>query len=210
MNNDKTKQSQDLDDENKTTERFKSQTEDDPKPAEEEVKPVDGEKVVEKLQKRLGKEQAEKNDYADRLKKAETRIKELESGKDVKKLSEEDKVAKAESEKDKQIAMLKAQLERNEAIKQTDGVFKEAGLKVDDGVLNMVVANNDDQTYANAKALIAFANQVQEETRNQYLKGRTPRINGKPTKTMSREEILAIKDPFDRKKAIAENIQEFQ
>ena len=173
-----------------------------------EEKQLDGDKLVKKLQKRIGKEQNEKHSLQDQLDKANEKIKQLQSGKSIKDLSDEDKAKKAESDKDKKIASLEAQITRRDNIKQTDEVFKEAGLNVSDDVLNMVVVDNDKQTYANVQALIKYTNQIQSGVKRELLKGSTPKINGKPS--MTKAEIAKIKDPLKRQKAIAENLDLYQ
>lgn len=172
-----------------------------------EEKQLDGDKLVKKLQKRIGKEQNEKHSLQDQLDKANEKIKQLQS-KSIKDLSDEDKAKKAESDKDKKIASLEAQITRRDNIKQTDEVFKEAGLNVSDDVLNMVVVDNDKQTYANVQALIKYTNQIQSGVKRELLKGSTPKINGKPS--MTKAEIAKIKDPLKRQKAIAENLDLYQ
>lgn len=194
-------------DDNKNTEAQEQQVTEQPKDTgtdPKEDKQLDGDKLVKKLQKRIGKEQNEKHSLQDQLDKANAKIKELQSGKSIKKLSDEDKAKKAEDEKDKEIASLRAQITRRDNIKQTDEVFKDAGLTVGDDVLNMVVVDDDKQTYANVQALIKYTNQIQSGVKKELLKGSTPRNNGKPT--MTKVEISKIKDPIKRKKAIAENL----
>lgn len=201
-------------DDNKNTEVEKqnvTETEEQPKndgTDSKEEKQLDGDKLVKKLQKRIGKEQNEKHSLQDRLDKANEKIKQLQSGKSIKDLSDEDKAKKAESDKDKKIASLEAQITRRDNIKQTDEVFKEAGLNVSDDVLNMVVVDNDKQTYANVQALIKYTNQIQSGVKRELLKGSTPKINGKPS--MTKAEITKIKDPLKRQKAIAENLDLYQ
>ena len=175
-------------------------------PKEEENK-LDGNKLVKKLQKRIGKEQNEKHSLQDQLDKANEKIKQLQSGKSIKDMSDEDKAKKVEDDKDKTIASLRAQITRRDNIKQTDEVFKEAGLNVSDDVLNMVVVDDDKQTYANVQALIKFVNTIQDGVKKEYLKGSTPRTNGNPT--MTKDEIYKIKDPVKRRQAIADNLKLF-
>lgn len=194
-------------DDNKNAEAQEQQVTEQPKDTgtdPKEDKQLDGDKLVKKLQKRIGKEQNEKHSLQDQLDKANAKIKELQSGKSIKNLSDEDKAKKAEDEKDKEIASLRAQITRRDNIKQTDEVFKDAGLTVGDDVLNMVVVDDDKQTYANVQALIKYTNQIQSGVKKELLKGSTPRNNGKPT--MTKVEISKIKDPIKRKKAIAENL----
>lgn len=194
-------------DDNKNTETQEQQVTEQPKDAGTDLredKQLDGDELVKKLQKRIGKEQNEKHSLQDQLDKANAKIKELQSGKSIKNLSDEYKAKKAEDEKDKEIASLRAQITRRDNIKQTDEVFKDAGLTVGNDVLNMVVVDDDKQTYANVQALIKYTNQIQSGVKKELLKGSTPRNNGKPA--MNKVEISKIKDPIKRQKAIAENL----
>ncbi|MCD7130559.1 DUF724 domain-containing protein [Limosilactobacillus agrestis] len=169
---------------------------------------LDGDKLVKKLQKRIGKEQNEKHSLQDQLDKANAKIKELQSGKANKDSLDIEATKSKESEKDKEIASLRAQIARRDNIKQTDEVFKEAGLTVSDDVLNMVVVDDEKQTYANVQALIKYTNQIQSGVKKDLLKGSTPRTNGKPT--MTKDEINKIKDPIKRQQAIADNLSLYQ
>lgn len=175
---------------------------------EDDEKKVDSDKIVEKLKKRIGKEQASKHDLEKQLKDAQAEIERIKSGKSVKKLSDEDKAKKASDEKDAKIAELEAKLARNEAIKQTAEVFKEGGLNVSDKVLDMVVANDDEKTYANVQTLIEFAQSIQSDTKKGMLKGHTPRQNG--NNKMSKADIMKINDPVKRVEAIKQNMSLFE
>lgn len=175
---------------------------------EDDNKKVDSDKIVEKLKKRIGKEQASKHDLEKQLKDAQAEIERIKSGKSVKKLSDEDKAKKASDEKDAKIAELEAKLARNEAIKQTAEVFKESGLNVSDKVLDMVVANDDEKTYANVQTLIEFAQSIQSDTKKGMLKGHTPRQNG--NNKMSKADIMKIPDPVKRVEAIKQNMSLFE
>lgn len=175
---------------------------------EDDDKKVDSDKIVEKLKKRIGKEQASKHDLEKQLKEAQAEIERFKAGKSVKKLSDEDKAKKASDEKDVKIAELEAKLARNEAIKQTAEVFKESGLNVSDKVLDMVVANDDEKTYANVQTLIEFAQSIQSDTKKGMLKGHTPRQNG--NNKMSKADIMKIPDPVKRVEAIKQNMALFE
>ena len=56
-------------------------------------------RLLKKLQKRIGAEQSKKNSYKQQLEEALDKIKQLESGKSVKTLSDEDKAKKDVDEK---------------------------------------------------------------------------------------------------------------
>lgn len=198
-------------DENNNTEVQEPQVTDQPKDTGTDPKEdnkLDGDKLVKKLQKRIGKEQNEKHSLQERLDKANAKIKELQPGKANKDSLDIEATMSKESEKDKEIASLRAQIARRDNIKQTDEVFKEAGLTVSDDVLNMVVVDDEKQTYANVQALIKYTNQIQSGVKKDLLKGSTPRTNGKPT--MTKDEINKIKDPIKRQQAIADNLSLYQ
>jgi hypothetical protein len=198
-----------MDNENNTTvteEQQNTETE-APKNDGTDSKSFDSDEIVSKLQKRIGKEQASKNDYKDRLAKAEAKIKELTSAKSVKQLSDEDKAKNESDEKDKTIKDLQTKLARQTSLVETDKVFKDAGLNVGEDVLNMIVTTDDEKTYANAQALIDYTNRVQEDVRKSFLKGSTPKVTGQHTVTKA--DIASIKDPDERRKAIKENLELF-
>lgn len=198
-------------DENNNTEVQEPQVTDQPKDTGTDPKEdnkLDGDKLVKKLQKRIGKEQNEKHSLQEQLDKANAKIKELQSGKANKDSLDIEATMSKKSEKDKEIASLRAQIARRDNIKQTDEVFKEAGLTVSDDVLNMVVVDDEKQTYANVQALIKYTNQIQSGVKKDLLKGSTPRTNGKPT--MTKDEINKIKDPIKRQQAIADNLSLYQ
>ena len=120
-------------DDNKNTEVEKqnvTETEEQPKndgTGSKEEKQLDGDKLVKKLQKRIGKEQNEKHSLQDQLDKANEKIKQLQSGKSIKDLSDEDKAKKAESDKDKKIVYLEEKIHHRDKHTEQDEVIKNAG-----------------------------------------------------------------------------------
>lgn len=168
----------------KTTETEPTETE------QEESTTVDSDKVVEKLQHRLGKEQADKNNLAKQLEEANKKLEALQKSKgDVKDLSEKDKKVAAEKEKDDQIKQLQDQLKLTNAKVQTNEVLKEAGLSVSSELLDMIVSTDDEKTYANTKAQIDFANAVQDAVRKEYLTGTTPKDTGNTIKNITETDF---------------------
>lgn len=157
---------------------------DDPHP--DESKDVD--KIVEKLQQRLKSKTKETNETKSQLEQALARIEELENAgkKGVKELSDEEKAAKAQQEKDEEIANLKAKIKIAESTQQADEVLKDAGLVVGKDMLSMLVAEDDQLTLGNVKALIQYTN----EQRTAWEKARN--TGATPKKTPGAKEL----DPF--------------
>lgn len=173
----------------KATATAPEQTADEPKKTEPEQKKVDADEIVKKLQKRIGAEQSKKNSYKEQLDNALKEIEKLKSGKSVKKLSDEDRAKKDVDEKDKEIAALKSQIARRQTLDDTDQVLRENGLVVPSDVLNFLVSDDADNTYSNVKAFIDYTETVKDSVREEFKKGRTPRVSGTTTKAVSQQDF---------------------
>lgn len=173
----------------KATATAPEQTADEPKKTEPEQKKVDADEIVKKLQKRIGAEQSKKNSYKEQLDNALKEIEKLKSGKSVKTLSDEDKAKKDVDEKDKEIAALKSQIARRQTLDDTDQVLRENGLTVPSNVLNFLVSDDADDTYSNVKAFIDYTETVKDSVREEFKKGRTPRVSGTTTKAVSQQDF---------------------
>lgn len=138
---------------------------------------IDSNKLAEKLQARLTKEQADKNVYKDKYEAVKQELDQLKQGKSVKELHEKDKNDKMIAEKDKLINDLQAKIKRNETLKQVDGIFKDADLNVSDEILNLVVSDDSETTVNNAKAIIDLVNSSFDRGRQTILKGKTPKAS---------------------------------
>lgn len=140
---------------------------------------------------RLAREKA-KQEEADKLKKMNA---------DEKKDYELEKV---KSEADQAKAELAKYRMRDEA----RNLLSEAGAQITDSDIDLVVTAEAESTQANVKALTDLIKRVQDSTRKDLLKGNTPRNSG--STSMSKEQIMAVKDPAKRQKLIAENIDLFR
>lgn len=173
----------------KATATSPEQTADEPKKTEPEQKKVDADEIVKKLQKRIGAEQSKKNSYKEQLDNALKEIEKLKSGKSVKTLSDEDKAKKDVDEKDKEIAALKSQIARRQTLDDTDQVLRENGLVVPSNVLNFLVSDDADNTYSNVKAFIDYTETIKDGVREEFKKGRTPRVSGTTAKAVSQQDF---------------------
>jgi vacuolar-type H+-ATPase subunit I/STV1 len=177
----------------------------------EDAQKVDTNKIISKLKGRISKEQKSKHDLQqenEALKKQLEQYADLQSGKSIKDLSDEEKAKKADSDKDKRIAELEATIKRNKALRETQEIFTESGLNVSNEVLEMVVADDAKTTLANATAITNLIENVKEATRKELLAGKTPQNFGKPK--MTKDEIMGIADPIERRKKMSENWGLFQ
>ena len=153
---------------------------------------TDNDKIVEKLQKRIGKEQAEKNETKTQLEQALSRIEELEKGgkKSVKEKSDEEKAAELQKAKDDEIASLKAQIKISNITSQADEVLKESGIALSSAELGLLVDVDEEKTYSNVKTFLNLL----DNQRSQWEKARN---TGTTPKRVPGNVISVDKDKFD-------------
>ena len=124
------------------------------------------------------------------------------------KLAEMNAQQKAEYERDKVQKELDEYKRRdtvNAMVAESRRQLSEQGIAVSDDILARLVGETAEETKASVDAFsTAFTAAVEDAVKKQ-LAGKAPAA-GVATKTMTKEEILAIKDPIDRQAAIRDNI----
>lgn len=160
----------------------------------QETNSVDPEKVIEKLQKRIGKEQADKNETKTQLDQALARIEELEKGgkKSIKEKSDEEKAADIQKEKDDEIAALKAQIKLSNITSEADEVLKESGIALKAEELALLVDVDEEKTYSNVKTFLGLL----ENQRVQWEKERNTGVT--PKKVPQQKEVDAFKQAIEK------------
>lgn len=128
------------------------------------------------------------------------------------KLAEMNATQKAEYEREQALKKL-AEYERRDAVRQmTDESrrqLREAGVDVPDEVVTVLVGEDAEATKAAVDGFAeAFKAAVEAEVKRR-LAGGSPRVGG-DAGSMTAEQILAIKDPMARQRAIKENISKFR
>lgn len=124
------------------------------------------------------------------------------------KLAEMNAQQKAEYERDKVQKELDEYKRRdtvNAMVAESRRQLSEQGITVSDDILARLVGETAEETKASVDAFsTAFMAAVEDAVKKQ-LAGKAPAA-GVATKTMTKEEILAIKDPITRQAAIRDNI----
>jgi hypothetical protein len=124
------------------------------------------------------------------------------------KLAEMNAQQKAEYERDKVKKELDEYKRRdtvNAMVAESRRQLSEQGIAVSDDILARLVGETAEETKASVDAFsTAFTAAVEDAVKKQ-LAGKAPAA-GVATKTMTKEEILAIKDPIARQAAIRDNI----
>ena len=139
---------------------------------------TDNDKIVEKLQKRIWKEQAEKNETKTQLEQALSRIEELEKGgkKSVKEKSDEEKAAELQKAKDDETASLKAQIKISNITSQADEVLKESGIALSSAELGLLVDVDEEKTYSNVKTFLNLLDNQRSQWEKARNTGTTPKL----------------------------------
>lgn len=159
-------------------------------------------KIIDKLHVRIDKKSKNEKSLQDQLDKANATIKKLRGGKDPEQPKED--------ERDQKNKDLEAKLAHREAMDNANTVLKESGINLDKAMLAMVVSDDEDTTDNNIRALITYTSQIRDDVKREFLKGSTPRTNGKPNHAMTKADIVKIKDPIKRQQAIKENLDLFK
>ena len=123
-------------------------------------------------------------------------------------MSEKEKLDHEREAERKELAALRAEKAHAEMVGTARTLLKDDGITIPDEIINVLVTDNADSTSAAVKAFSAmFQNAVNEAVKAQVA-GSEPR-KGAVASNLSKEEILAIKDPTERMKTIEENIALF-
>lgn len=116
---------------------------------------------------------------------------------------------KYEKEKiEDELNSLKSENLRNKLAKEVRNSFKEEGISVSDELVDMLVTNNAEDTKKNSSNFIMYFKTELEKAVKEKLKGTTPKKMA-GSKGLSKAEILEIKDPIERRRMIADNIELF-
>lgn len=124
------------------------------------------------------------------------------------KLAEMNAQQKAEYERDKVQKELDEYKRRdtvNAMVAESRRQLSEQGIAVSDDILARLVGETAEETKASVDAFSAAFTAAVEDAVKKQLAGKAPAA-GVATKTMTKEEILAIKDPIARQTAIRDNI----
>lgn len=118
---------------------------------------------------------------------------------------------KAEYERDKLQEKVN-QMEKERAIAQMTStarkMLSDANINVSDDLVSMLVSEEAEKTKASVDSFVSLFNKSVENAVKDALKGEPPKAGSQVTVT--KEQIMAIKDPIARQNAIKENMELFR
>lgn len=118
---------------------------------------------------------------------------------------------KAEYERD-QLQQKLDEMEKERAVAQMTSTARkmlaDANINVSDDIVSMLVSDDADKTKAAVDGFISLFNQSVQNAVKDALKGNPPKAGN--AATVTKEQIMAIKDPIARQNAIRENFELFK
>ena len=130
---------------------------------------------------------------------------------EAQKLAEMNAAEKAQYERDKlqkQLEELMAAQTRAEMTRTARKMLSDEGINVTDDILDALVSTDAEKTQAAVKSFSALFTSAVAEAVKDKLKSPAPRTGSQSV--LTKEEILAIKDKYQRQKAISENMNLFK
>ena len=92
--------------------------------------------------------------------------------------------------------------------REATNMLHEHGITADDELLGMIVKDTAEDTQTAVNSFVTLLNTKVEEGVKQALSGNSPRVNA-GNNTVTKKQIMEIKNPVERQKAIRENINLF-
>lgn len=135
------------------------------------------------------------------------------------KLTEAEKLAKMTKEEkaeykakklERELADLKRQNALSDMAKTARKMLSEEEINISDELLGHLVAEDAEDTKAAVESFVKLFKSTVQAAVEDALKGPAPRTGAGGKGTMTKEQILAVKNPSERQKLIAENITLFQ
>lgn len=130
---------------------------------------------------------------------------------EAKKLAEMNETEKSQYERDKlqkQLDELMAEKELNAMTKTARSMLSDAGITVGDDLISVMVTTDAEKTKAAIDSFITLFNNAVEDTVKSRLKGKSPK-GGNSGKSMTKDEIMAVRDDTERQRLIMENYELF-
>ena len=134
------------------------------------------------------------------------------------KVSEAEKLAQMTSEEkaeyrarkaEQELADLKKQIALGDMAKTARKMLSEENISVPDEIIMNLVSDDAEKTKSSVESFAKVFKDAVQAAVKEALKGNPPRANNGDTTTVTREQILAVKDRAERQRLIAENPQLF-
>lgn len=177
---------------------------------EQDSNQQDEEGSNEQQEEMIPKSQMEKiiKDRVAREKKATEKA--VEEAKRLAKMNEDEKKEYEFEQLQKELADLKKKDAYYGLSKEASKMLSEHNIDANDDLLAFVVKDDAEATKQAVDSFVTMFNEQVQEGVKKALAGKSPKVNVNPGKAITKQQILEIKDDFERKQKIAENPHLFQ
>ena len=131
---------------------------------------------------------------------------------EAQKLAQMDEAEKAEYERkqlEEELKKLRSEKTKSEMISVSRKMLQENNVSISDDLISSIITEDVDKTKENINAFIENFNAAVEKEVNERLKS-TPPKRMSNNKTLSKKDIFDVKDPVERRKLIAANMELFR
>jgi hypothetical protein len=131
---------------------------------------------------------------------------------EAQKLAQMDEAEKAEYERkqlEEELQKLRSEKTKSEMISVSRKMLQENNISISDDLISSIITEDADKTKENIKAFIENFNSAVEKEVDERLKS-TPPKRMSNNKTLSKKDIFEVKDPVERRKLIAANMELFR
>ncbi|EFL54699.1 DUF4355 domain-containing protein [Finegoldia magna] len=131
---------------------------------------------------------------------------------EAQKLAQMDEAEKAEYERkqlEEELKKLRSEKTKSEMISVSRKMLQENNVSISDDLISSIITEDADKTKENINAFIENFNAAVEKEVNERLKS-TPPKRMSNNKTLSKKDIFDVKDPVERRKLIAANMELFR
>lgn len=98
----------------------------------------------------------------------------------------------------------------NAMSKEASTMLSEAEITADENILAMVVKDSAEDTKTTVESFIKLVDSVSEAKTKKALTGKAPTLNLQPGKTITKSDIMRVKNDTERQRLIKENIHLFK
>lgn len=125
------------------------------------------------------------------------------------KMTEQERTAAELKKALDEVEALRAEKARNEMRATARKMLSDASISVSDGILNVLVTDDADSTKKAVEDFAATFKSELDKAIKAKLGGEPPKVGGS-SKTLTKEDILAVENREERQRLIAENLELFE
>ncbi|WP_302954506.1 DUF4355 domain-containing protein [Faecalitalea cylindroides] len=147
--------------------------------------------------------------FAEWNKKKEKEQRDRDEAQRLQNMTDEEKRKHQFETMQRELDTLKNEKVMNEMAKTARGILTSKHINVSDELINNLISDDAETTKKSVDSFVSAFEKAVQDAVTERLKGKPP-VAGSTGKKITKEEIMKIKNPRERQKMIAENIDLFQ